>query len=378
MSVSYIPESVKLRLWGKAGGRCQYTGCNQPLYRDSLTKAEFNVAYIAHIVADQEDGPRGDPVLSPLLAKDIINLMILCDAHHRLVDIAEVERHTVEVLRGMKQRHEQRIELLTSIDEDRESEVLLYWAKIGEHNPCIDRKAAVAAMVPELFPASAWPIELGRDNSSLTDGEEDFWKAEIQHLRRQFKLRVEPLVDGGKIKHFSIFGLAPMPLLMELGKLVSDLPAAQVFECHREPPGWKWQPLNGPFSFSLIPPDPAAQSLKRVALVLSLSAQIIHSRVHQVLGTNVAIWEITHLQPKPGFLKAKEQLIEFRETMRLAFNRIKAMHGQDAELHVFPAVPAAAAVEVGRVWMKKADLPFRVYDQNNGAFVHVHDIQRIP
>src|SRR5260221_13969749 len=70
MSVSYIPETVKLRLWGKTAGCCQYEGCNDQLWVDSLTKAEFNTAYIAHIIADSPDGPRGDPILSPQLKRE--------------------------------------------------------------------------------------------------------------------------------------------------------------------------------------------------------------------------------------------------------------------------------------------------------------------
>jgi hypothetical protein len=60
MSISKIPERTKLLLWGKAGGRCEYDGCNEPLWLDSVTKFEFNAAYIAHIVADKPSGPRGD------------------------------------------------------------------------------------------------------------------------------------------------------------------------------------------------------------------------------------------------------------------------------------------------------------------------------
>jgi hypothetical protein len=32
-------------------------------------------------------------------------------------------------------------------------------------------------------------------------------------------------------------------------------------------------------------------------------------------------------------------------------------------IHLFPALPVSAAVEFGRVWMPKADLPFTVYEQ---------------
>ena len=46
MSVTNVPTSVRYCLWGRAAGRCEYRGCNHALYRDDLTKAEFNTSYI--------------------------------------------------------------------------------------------------------------------------------------------------------------------------------------------------------------------------------------------------------------------------------------------------------------------------------------------
>src|SRR4051794_11815114 len=102
MSVSSVPGHVRFALWGRTGGRCQYRGCNHALWKDDLTQHEFNTAYIAHIVADQPDGPRGDPARSRQLRADIANLMLLCDRHHRLIDIGDVPGHPESVLIAMK------------------------------------------------------------------------------------------------------------------------------------------------------------------------------------------------------------------------------------------------------------------------------------
>lgn len=102
MSVSYIPEKTKILLWGKSAGRCQYRGCNTSLYRDDLTQAEFNQCYIAHIVADSPNGPRGHVTRSKELKQSLSNLMLLCDTHHRLIDKVEVENHPEDVLLLMK------------------------------------------------------------------------------------------------------------------------------------------------------------------------------------------------------------------------------------------------------------------------------------
>ena len=80
--------------------------------------------------------------------------------------------------------------------------------------------------------------------------------------------------------------------------------------------------------------------------------------------------------PHNDFMKSRDQLSLFRQAFRRLLDTIKAENGQDVLLHVFPAVPVSVAVEVGRVWMPKADLPMRVYDQNrqNGGFKVAFDI----
>src|SRR5664280_23740 len=109
-----IPERVKVIVWARAAGRCQYAGCNAALIGDDISgAANANKAYIGHIIADSADGPRGDPILSPKLAHDPDNLMLVCDAHHRVFDREMVAEHPVDVLMAMKRRHETRIKTVT-------------------------------------------------------------------------------------------------------------------------------------------------------------------------------------------------------------------------------------------------------------------------
>jgi hypothetical protein len=373
MSVSYIPEKVKIRLWGKAAGRCQYDGCNKPLWLDSLTKAEFNTAYIAHIIADKPGGPRGDIDLSEKLKADISNLMLMCDEHHRLIDREDVKGHPVERLREMKYKHENRIELLTSLMENKRSYILLYGANVGRHNAAVSWKKATHAMLPSWYPAEKPAIELSLKNSSFQDHEENYWLIEQENLRRKFNQFVTPILAAGHMEHFSIFALAPQPLLIELGRLLSDIPAAEVYQLHREEPNWIWQKHPEGFGYILHEADTRK---KTVALNLSLSATINNSRITSLLGSDVSIWTLTIKKPNNDFLKSREQLILFRQKFRQLLDRIKAIHGQDTVLHLFPAVPVSVAVEIGRVWMPKADLPFRIYDQNRqtGGFSMVFEI----
>ena len=324
-------------------------------------KEEFNVAYIAHIIADKPEGPRGDLELSERLKADICNLMLMCDEHHRLIDKEDIEGHSAERLREMKRKHEERINLLTSLMEDKQSHVILYGANIGQHRAPLSFKKAVQAMLPHWYPAERPAIELSLKNSSFRDHEGTYWALERENFRRQFNDVVKPKMAVGGVEHFSIFAFAPQPLLMEFGCLLSDIPAAEVYQLHREPPNWIWQGYTGDFDFILQEPT---VHHKEVALNLSLSATIDNSRITSLLGNNISIWTLSIEKPHNDFLKSREQLSMFRLKFRQLLDRIKAKHGQNALLHLFPATPVAIAVEIGRVWMPKADLPIRIYDQN--------------
>ncbi len=369
MSISSIKNTVRNRLWGKAAGRCQYEGCNIPLWKDNLTKAEFNTSYIAHIIADKPTGPRGDKVLSKKLKSDISNLMLLCDIHHRKIDIDDVEGHSIERLRSMKRFHEQRVELLSSIMPDRQSHLLFFGANIGKHQSPLSFLEAAEAMVSEngRYPADSYAVEIGLQNSSLNDATTIFWEAEQQNLIHEFNSKVLLKTHKSGINHISVFALAPQPLLIQLGILLGEIISVDTYQRLKEPVTWKWQKGEMPVEFALKYNGKLGE---KVALKLALSATITDSRIEQVLGSTCPIWSLSHPNPHNDFLRSKAHLQSFRENMRMVFDKIKAIHGEDATILIFPAMPVSAAIELGRVWMPKADLPLEVFDQNklNGGF----------
>ena len=378
MSVSYIPDKVKFALWGASAGRCQYEGCNKVLWHDLVTYAKYSTAYIAHIIADKEGGPRGDEILSKSLKSDISNLMLLCDAHHRLIDIEDVEGHSIERLREMKKECETRIRIQTSLGGDKQSHILHYVANVGRLKPNITWMQSYKAMLPNKYPADDKAIDLSLRNSSFQDKEPKFWEIERENLQRQFASKVMSRLTID-IYHLSVFALAPQPLLVELGRLISDISAIEIFQHQKEPEdNWEWQNQGKSINFKIVRPDKFGQP---VALNVSLSGKISNERILSVIGEDACIWTIVIDNPYNDFLKTREQLATFRKVFRQLLDEIKHSHGQDSLLHVFPAAPPAIAVEIGRVWMPKADLPLQLYDQNDGGFCHAFDInssQKLP
>jgi SMODS-associated and fused to various effectors sensor domain len=257
---------------------------------------------------------------------------------------------------------------VTGIDPTRKSHILLYGANIGEHSAPLNFSHAATAMFPQRYPASDHPISLGLHNSAVSDRDEQFWLTERENLERQFARRVRDRIADGEIVHLSVFSLAPQPLLIHLGTLLGDIILCDVYQLHREPQTWLWP--SGAETPGYMIRKPQSKTGK-AALVLSLSATIDVNRVTSVLGEDASIWVITVQTPHNDLMKSREQLADLRSVLRRVFDQIKFAHGQSATLHIFPAAPVSVCLEVGRVRMPKADMPWQLYDQVNplGGFV---------
>ena len=356
-----IPERVANLLWCRAACRCQYEGCNELLSRDSLTKKNYNGGYIAHIIAAAPDGPRGDDLLSPQLCQDFENLMLMCDKHHRLIDKIDVSGHSIQRLVAMKRRHEEIIERLTDFKDKTESEILLFGANIGNQKVLLNYDDAFNTISHKYYPASNYGVELGLLNSGILDHRKEFWLMEQANLEANFTDKIKRKQESGTIKHLSVFGLAPQPLLILLGSLLGDIHTSEIYQLHREPKTWEWLNEEDKVIFEVIRPK---KIYSTVALIFSLSATITEDRIEKVLGKESSIWTFTVNNPHNDFLRNNEQLVRFRKEVRLLLNEIKAIHGQDNVIHLFPAMPNSTAIELGRIRMFKADLPMIIYDQN--------------
>lgn len=363
----HIAVPAQCTLWGRAAGRCQFAGCNQPLWKSSVTQEPVNIAEKAHIYSFSSEGPRGHEGVETINSID--NLILVCHQCHRKIDKhADGGRYTPTLLGRMKADHEARIQRVGGIAASKGSHVLLFGANVGDHSSPLNYNDAAMALFPDRYPAADSAIELSTVNSSLSDRDAEFWSVESQNLERKFAQRVRERLAEGTIKHLSVFAIAPQPLLIQLGVLLGDIVPADVYQRHREPPTWEWPTMSQTPAFQVREP---ASTAGIPALVISLSATVTTDRITSVLGDNVSIWVVTVSSPHNDVVKSREQLSEFRASMRPLLDRIKAVHGQDTVLHVFPVCSVSTAVECGRIRMPKADMPWRIYDQvgARGGFV---------
>lgn len=357
-----LSNKEKLILMAKTAGRCQFEGCNKIIYEDWLTKEQLNFGEYAHIIASSPNGPRGDKKLSKELNKDISNIMILCPTHHKLIDNNQKE-FSVQRLTKMKEEHQKRIQINTSIAQDKKSHIIIYEGNIGQqHNP-INFNIAKQTILPNNYPAENIPISLSLKGSATKDNKANFWCFERQNLIEKFNSSIKLRIENGDIKHCSLFALATIPLLIQLGSLLTDKIPVEIYQPHREPNTWKWQEYRDDLIFHLEKPI-IQNNCEEIALILSLSANISNNDIKETLGENIPIWHLKLNDANNNFLQSKQHLQNFREQFRVLMNNLKQAHGKNCIINLFPAIPTSIAIEVGRCWMPKADLPITIYDRN--------------
>lgn len=342
----YVPIDVRRDLWVAAAGRCEFRGCNRPVDRDFLTKKLAYVGEFAHIIADSPNGPRGSEQKSKELAKDPTNLMLAClECHDRIDRGGKKNDYSVEQLQAMKRDHESRIESIYSADGVKDSLPIIMSFPVGSHLPRIDIRDIHHAMLENCkftrFPTDE-SIHIDKADFDEFDDCDEFWARAERAVTRVYETRIAPaLTARSSPSHLTIAAFAPIPMLMKLGALIGDKTEASVFD--RPGERWLWDKApNCPmphFSWDVPEVMPAESG---VIISISNSA---------CAPTDIPIVEFKALAPNRGIIRTSQHLQDFRShfnAMLMKLNRAGVRI-----LHLYPATPLSASVEIGRLLLPK-------------------------
>lgn len=365
-----IPYFVKWQLWAKAAGRCEFNECNKLVWINDLTLREGNFAEVAHIIAAKKDGPRGADE-SEELQIDISNLMLVCQRCHKEIDDdKDGTLYTIELLRKWKQEHEDRIEIQTEHPyQIGRSMILMCSINIGDRYTPINIVATRNAIFPK-YPIDLKGIKIDEQEFD-NQGEPQYWQyfAETK-IKRKIQLCLTEGIDDKQIKHISIFGIAPIPLLVYLGKCIGDTIPSDIYNSHRNlehtNQTWSWQEIEKPDTNYIVSCEKENNS-KTVFLKLAISDTIAFDKYKNIAADLVdyTIYQITVAEPTAHFLKTKKQLEIFSHEYRKLLNVIQANHGIDCKIYLLPAIPVAIAIECGRVLLPTKDPEMWVYGYDN-------------
>lgn len=372
-----VPAATRIHLYVRAGGRCEFDGCNRYLLEHHLTKAEGNFAQMAHVWAFSEHGPRGAGRRSrDASVHALSNLILLCPGCHKLVDDRPAE-FPERVLLQHKRAHEDRVFMLTETKPDRQTVALVFRARIGDQAVSIALSETQHAAAPRyLAPRDVVTIDLTAIRDRPMNA---YWRIGAETIDQQTRTLYEQSFESGPARHISVFALGPIPLLVHLGTRLSDKVPLTLYQRHRDTESWKWKERGrvAAYSFHRLRGGTCDSP---VALLLSLSGRIREDDLPAEIDTRFTIYEITlsNMQHTPRFLEREGSLHAFRDAFLAALRDIVAVHSGLKLLHLFPAVPAPVAVTVGRDLMSKRDPAVLVYDfdKRAGGFAPTLEVNR--
>lgn len=360
-----VPARIRLFLFVRAGGRCEFDGCNRYLLEHHLTKTDGVFAQMAHIWAFSERGPRSRPQRAGQAVHALSNLMLLCPECHKLAD-ERPDEYTSEVLRKYKKAHEERVFMLTETKPDRQTVALVFKARIGGRTVSVSLPEIQKAVAPRyLGPRDVVTIDL----TDIPDTSEDhYWAAGKDAIRSKTCSLYEQTFEGGPARHISVFALGPIPLLVYLGSCLSDKVPLTLYQRHRDTEDWRWKDKGKAVSYDFRTNRRGSDNAS-VALLLSLSGRIRKGDLPAEIDDRFTIYEITldSVEPTPTFLNLEASLHAFRDRFMSTIRTLVATHAGLQKIHLFPAVPAPVAVAIGRDLMPKRDPVVLVYDYDNRA-----------
>lgn len=362
------------RVWVAAGGRCTF--CKEFLAEDETTGQSVFTGQLAHIVgATTEKGsPRGNSSKTPRERAQPENLMLLCAGEHKVIDTFEHwALYDKEQLLAFKAQHERDVRELTGLLRKPKSTVIRVSGDIRDQAVDFSKQAVIRALLEDQrFPDFSLHDDSQNCEVDLRaqDGEDDsdpiYWNSTALTLKR----RLRPLKNHLKTKeidHISVFALARIPILVQLGALLDDVTNVTVHNRRRgSGQGWGWY-TNGPtenlrFTVSEVPGegDPVVTfSVSGPVDFDAFSGDLQRKPRYDIRAEGVKL--------SPAVLRSPEDLAGLIETWREVLATLEANH-RNRPISLVLAVCAAAAVEIGRAHMKGVHAPLRVFDRIDNTY----------
>ena len=372
-----------IELWARAGGRCEFHGCNEYLLQDKLTTCKAKLADIAHIVARSKDGARGEDPMPMSQRNGIHNLLLACTTHHRLIDNrALVKKYPKDLLVGYKQAHEERIRYVTDLGPESETVVVRLLGNIRGNSVSVSDEAIRGAVLQSL---NRYPRYLGGEHHieiDLTNLPRNvahrYWSGGVELINDVVDRMLVPGIEKGEIRHLSVFAFASIPFLAYFGHAIGDKIPLEIFQKHRNgDEGWVWPADGEPsrFSYKKVQ-DGSDETL--VAVTLSLSGQISNEQLPNGLLQGFTIYSIMPVGTAPNrtILSSRNSLEAFRRVYADLLRDIEQHHPHASVIHIFPAIPISGAIILGRELLRNVSPSVLIYDLGTSQFEPAVRIER--
>jgi len=364
-----IKNRIAWRVWNDAGGRCMFEGCGTDLSHIQLHKKQDKIGYLAHIVASNPNGPRGNEN-SHRLSTDPENIMLMCDGCHRLIDCFAPDDYPADVLHAMRQRHKEQVRFYLDSLAYPSARALTLHANL--------------ANVPTYFHESEYIEAVLATGRSMTPGIVQYMRHTQRDDRRQpgywvnylheHELDIRRLVIDGRQREGSasvelaVFPLHHVPTLILAGRIVGEARATQVFQYDRQRRSWAWnkeaspQP-TGTFFVEGLSGQATEEVLVSIELTAKMDVAALPDHLDEFVSSGQKPWiRITMDEPSWDCIQHPDDLDQFIRVARSAINHIQDVM-RARKVHLIAISPATTLFRFGQMLQAGHHPPYMIYDR---------------
>lgn len=379
-----VTQAIKDGLTYLAGWRCQFAGCGVDLRHHPATGRRGRFSYFAHIVAASKDGPRGDEELSPKLASDPENFLLLCDACHRLIDKRDPDFYTAEKLNKMRAESIAAVRSLLDTLKYPEALPIAILGNITGQQGQLRHEDAMAAMWAARLRASAGNIEhffrLGGNLHAIHEA--GYWSSLFLGMRQEIS-RLQGILNGTSVgggirPRLAIFPLHATSVLLLTGRLLGDNDATHVFQPRRDnvtgSTRWLWpvsqELVTPPLEFTMDVLKERESESNEATLLLYLTADIAVIRLPEPIA-DADGWKLPTIRvgistPNPDCIERPEDLKRLGIALDQAIRQMQD-GWQIKCIHLIVCAPTSASVTLGQKMQARHHANYVCYEAVGGA-----------
>lgn len=360
------------RVWHDAAGRCMFRGCGDDLGITPLTTRSAGVAYLAHIIAADKDGPRGDKHWSEKLADEPSNIMLMCDKHHRLIDRIAVDEYKTDILRDMRAEHVNTVRQVLNCLTYTKTQAIALLANIGNATTwpsevdmqlaMLDRELAPLPLIDYQVPRNQ------RDDRSLPGA----WRQILHDHENDLRTFIGKFGNtrsvGATTDVLSIFTVHLVPLLVLFGRIVGQARRVEIYQFDRDRGTWRWESgAVGKPAETIFLEHSVRNNGKAVVLSIELSAEFPESAlppeiVAGMLDGSIQRVRIRTKAPGQNAIAHTSDMEQFTQIAREAINFVQdQLHA--THVHLIGVAPASALFNLGQLLQAGNHCPYTIYDR---------------
>lgn len=191
------------------------------------------------------------------------------------------------------------------------------------------------------------------------------WQARKTKQFHYFRDKVEPELNNHPEAVITYFGLAPIPLAVHLGYMISGLKAVRVFQKHHDKKHWKWMKKNTSVDIitSNVPRD-YFKGKGDVVLTCSGTYPVHRETLEGIVNEPIIEPSIEVEKPERDVFLSEQSLKDYASEFRGVMDQIaNSLPGIDL-IHLFAGIPTGLAFLMGQEIQKNIHPDIALYEYN--------------